>query len=244
MLYCNSRNGKTSGREADIFFLTVIHGCYAAMSKRPMKSDKETLKVAGVGPVVTLRYGNTNTFFIRGDGGGLLIDTDYAGTLPSFYKAIKEKGITVKDISYLLATHYHPDHIGLAGELMEHGVTLLLVTCQINFVHFADEIFKRDRRLQYQPIDEGKAKRISCEESRHFLNSIGISGEIISIPSHSKDSVAVLLDNGDCIVGDLEPADSLEAYDDNPLLKNDWDRIMRRGAKRIFHAHANTRTIK
>lgn len=200
-------------------------------------------KAAGVRPVVTLRYGNTNTFFIRGDGGGLLIDTDYAGTLPAFYQAIKENGITLKDISFILATHYHPDHIGLVSELMGHGVTLLLVTCQINFVHFADEIFSRDRRLRYHPIEESKAKLISCEESRHFLNGIGINGEIISIPSHSEDSIAVLLDNGDCIVGDLEPAACLEAYEDNMLLKNDWDRIMRRGAKRIFHAHANTKTI-
>jgi len=27
-----------------------------------------------------LRYGNTNTFFLEGSNGGLLIDTDYAGT--------------------------------------------------------------------------------------------------------------------------------------------------------------------
>lgn len=194
--------------------------------------------------MVILRYGNTNTFFIRGNGGGLLIDTDYAGTLPTFYKAIKENGITVKNISYVLATHYHPDHIGLVSELMEQGVTLLLVTSQIESVHFADEIFSRDKRLQYHPIDEEKAKLISCEESREFLHGIGINGEIISVPSHSKDSVAILLDQGDCIVGDLEPAGYLDAYDDNRLLKNDWERIMSHRPKRIFYAHANSQIMR
>ena len=37
-----------------------------------------------------LKYGNTNTFFIEGNDGGLLVDTDYAGTLPAFYKALAE----------------------------------------------------------------------------------------------------------------------------------------------------------
>lgn len=194
--------------------------------------------------MVILRYGNTNTFFVQGNCGGLLIDTDYAGTLPAFYKAIKEKDITVKDISYVLATHYHPDHIGLISELMEQGVTLLLVTSQIGSVHFGDEIFSRDKRLQYHPIEEEKAKLISCEESREFLHGIGINGEIISIPSHSKDSVAVLLDQGDCIVGDLEPAGYLGAYEDNRLLKNDWERIMRHRPKRIFYAHANSQIME
>lgn len=194
--------------------------------------------------MVILRYGNTNTFFIRGKNCGLLIDTDYAGTLPVFYKAIKENGITVKDISYVLATHYHPDHIGLISELMEQGVTLLLVTSQIGSLHFSDEIFNRDRRLRYHSIEEEKAKLISCEESRDFLHGIGIDGEIISIPSHSKDSVAILLDQGDCIVGDLEPAGYLGAYDDNRLLKNDWERIMSHRPKRIFYAHANSQIME
>ena len=66
-----------------------------------------------------LRYGNTNTFFLEGSNGGLLIDTDYAGTLSAFFRAIKAAGITVREISYVMATHYHPDHMGLISELME-----------------------------------------------------------------------------------------------------------------------------
>ncbi len=66
-----------------------------------------------------LRYGNTNTFYIVGVKGGLLIDTDYAGTLPQFFKAIKTACIGINDISYMLATHYPPDHIGIVSELQK-----------------------------------------------------------------------------------------------------------------------------
>lgn len=34
--------------------------------------------------VTKLRYGNTNTFLVRGSRGNILIDTDYAGTLTAY----------------------------------------------------------------------------------------------------------------------------------------------------------------
>ena len=34
---------------------------------------------------IRLRYGNTNTYYVPGSDGGILVDTDYAGTLPSFF---------------------------------------------------------------------------------------------------------------------------------------------------------------
>ncbi|WP_027438423.1 MBL fold metallo-hydrolase [Lachnospira multipara] len=189
--------------------------------------------------MIKLRYGNTNTFYIAGAKGGLLIDTDYAGTLPQFFKAIKTACIDISDISYMLATHYHPDHIGIVSELQKLGVTLLIVDVQHSSVHFADDIFFRDKRLNYKPIDENVAKVISCAESRSFLCSIGISGEIIYTPSHSEDSVSIILDDGNCIVGDLEPVEYLAAYNHNPRLKSDWEQIMSYHPKRILSAHAN-----
>lgn len=193
--------------------------------------------------VILLKYGNTNTFYIPGNGKGLLVDTDSAGTLPAFYRAIKANGIRIKDIAYVLATHYHPDHIGLIGECMKQGATLLLLPSQIGAVHFADAIFARNKRISYTPIDETAAKMIRWEESRAFLGEIGIHGEIIPTPSHSEDSISLLLDSGDCIVGDLEPMDYLDAYDDHPVLKKDWERVLRCKPKRIFYGHANPKTI-
>ena len=154
--------------------------------------------------MIRLRYGNTNTYLIPANRGYLLLDTDYAGTLPAFYRAIKKNGVKSSDIAYVLATHYHPDHMGLILELMKQGVKLLLSDVQMDCVHFSDYIFARDG-LPFEPIDETKATVISCAGSRRFLESIGIAGEIVSTPSHSADSVSLILDSGDCLVGDLEP---------------------------------------
>lgn len=193
--------------------------------------------------VIKLKYGNTNTFLIRGKSGYLLIDTDYAGTLPAFYGAIKQYNIKVNDILYILATHYHPDHIGLVSELMKQGVKLLVFDTQCSNIHYADEIFIRDKRFHYEPIDEGDAIVIICKESREFLKDVGISGEILSTMSHSEDSISLVLDNGICIVGDLEPVEYLGAYEENVKLKADWELVMSYNPKLIYYAHANEKVL-
>ncbi len=185
--------------------------------------------------MIRLKYGSTDTFLLQGRC-GLLVDTGYAGSLPAFFKALKQNDCSTKDIQYVLATHYHPDHMGLISELMELGVKLLLLDVQKEFVHFSDAVFAKDRR-SYMPIDETKAVVISCRESRDFLAGIGIRGEIIQTPSHSQDSISLMLDDGNCFVGDLEPIEYLDAYAENDALKNDWEQILAFRPKTIYYAH-------
>lgn len=187
--------------------------------------------------ITRLKYGNTNTFLICGERGNLLVDTDYAGTLPGFYRAIKAESIRISDIDYVLATHYHPDHMGLISELMKQGVRLLLLDTQRPHVHFSDVLFAREGRLKYEPISTETATVIKGAESRAFLGRLGIRGEIAVTPSHSADSVSLLLDSGECFVGDLEPMEYLDAYEDKAALQRDWELILNHGPKVIYYAH-------
>ena len=194
--------------------------------------------------VTKLKYVNTNTYFIRGAKGGILLDTDYAGTLPMFYKAIKANGISLKDITYILATHYHPDHTGLIGELVNMGVKFLVMDTQVPNLHFSDEIFSRDKTLRFLPsVPEDKTEIIACKGSRAFLAALGIDGEIISTPSHSEDSITLVLDSGDCFVGDLEPMEYLCGYEENTALQSDWEKVMSFRPKMIHYGHAPERNL-
>ena len=193
--------------------------------------------------ITRIKYGNTNTFLIRGTKGSLLVDTDYAGTLPAFYKAIKELGIKVSAISYVLATHYHPDHIGLVSELTDQGVKLVVMESQTDFIHYSDPIFAREPHLNYRPIDERNALILNFDEAPSFLDSLGINGNIGRTLSHSEDSIYVSLSDGTFILGDLEPLEYLEAYKNNQLLKTDWDNILKQDPKLLLYAHANEKRI-
>ena len=194
--------------------------------------------------VTKLKYGNTNTYFICGAKGSILLDTDFAGTLQMFYKEIKKNGISLKDITYILATHYHPDHMGLIGELVSMGVKFLVMDTQVPSLHFSDEIFSRDKNLRFLPsVPEDKAEVIACKDSRSFLAALGIDGEIISTPSHSEDSITLVLDRGDCFVGDLEPMEYMDGYEENSALQSDWEKVMSFSPDVIHYGHAPERIL-
>ena len=194
--------------------------------------------------VTKLKYGNTNTYFIRGAKGNILLDTDYAGTLPMFYKAIKANGISIKDITFVLVTHCHPDHMGLIGELVSMGVKFLVMDTQVPNLHFSDDIFRRDQTLRFLPsVPEDKAEVIACKDSRAFLAALGIDGEIVSTPSHSEDSITLALDSGDCFVGDLEPMEFMDGYEENKALQSDWEKVMSFSPRVIHYGHAPERIL-
>ena len=194
--------------------------------------------------VTKLKYGNTNTYFIRGAKGSILLDTDYAGTLQMFYKEIKKNGISLKDITYILATHYHPDHMGLVGELVSMGVKFLAMDTQVPNLHFSDDIFRRDQTLRILPsVPKAKAEVIACKDSRAFLAALGIDGEIVSTPSHSEDSITLVLDSGDCFVGDLEPMEFMDGYEENKALQSDWEKVMSFSPRVIYYGHAPEKII-
>lgn len=193
--------------------------------------------------VIKLRYGNTNTYLIRGTKGTLLVDTDFAGTLPAFYKAIKAEGIKVSDITYVLATHYHPDHMGLISELQNQGVKLVLLENQPDHVHFSDPIFARTPSLHYKSIDASRALVLDFSDAPSFLENLGISGTILPTKSHSEDGIAIVLSDGTAIVGDFDPISYLDAYSDNPALKEDWDSILAHTPKLICYAHAGEKRV-
>ena len=182
---------------------------------------------------VRIRYGNTNTFLINGR---LLVDTDYAGTIRAFYRTLKASGIRLDSITHVMATHYHPDHCGLIGELQQKGIKLILLETQRDSVHFPDYIFKRDG-IAYIPVDDTKAEIMGFRKSREYLRTLRIEGEIIATPSHSQDSVSLILDDGDCMVGDLQPREYFASLDEEPELKADWDHILEHRPKRILYAH-------
>lgn len=189
--------------------------------------------------MILLRYGNTNTYYLD----GLLIDTDMPDTLPAFYKELKRNGLSAKDVRCVLATHYHPDHMGLISRMMSLGIKLILIDKQIEFVHFSDSVFSRQPKLNYQPIRENEAIIIDCNDSREFLRSIGINGEIVSTESHSPDGIALITDDGSCFAGDLEPLQYIEAYEDNSALKQDWNRIFEYHPLTAYFGHINEQIL-
>lgn len=180
-----------------------------------------------------LKYGNTNCYYIVGKNASLLIDTDWAGTLQAFYKKIKE--LNIKKIDYLLITHYHPDHMSIAQDIIEMGAKLLLIDVQQDYIHSSDIIFQKDKNIRFKPIN-AEPVIISCEQSRVFLKELGINGEIIHTPGHTDDSISLVLDEGTAFVGDLYDLKSALSFNDDKI-NNSWNKILSHNISKIYYGH-------
>lgn len=193
--------------------------------------------------IYELHYDNTNTYIISGEKGLLMFDTGWAGTFMKMCKALGEQGMKLQEVKYLLVSHFHPDHMGLAGELAKQGVTVVVMESQKEFVHASDHIFERDKRFVYEPVNDEKTRLVTFEDSREFLLELGIQGSIIPAPGHSDDSISLVLDSGDVFVGDLYPLYELEAHEE-PDVQESWKRILAMKPKRIFYGHAKTAVLE
>ena len=193
--------------------------------------------------IYELHYDNTNTYVIPGEKGLLMFDTGWAGTFTMMCKALGEQGMKLQDIKYLLISHFHPDHMGLAGELAKQGVTVVVMENQSDYVHSSDHIFERDKRFDYESVDDEKTRLVTFEGSRDFLRELGIEGNIIPTPGHSDDSISLVLDSGDVFVGDLYPLYELEAHEE-PEVQESWKCILAMKPKRIFYGHAKTAVLE
>ena len=188
--------------------------------------------------VTEIKYSNTNTYLIHGKKGDLLFDTGWAGTFGAFCKALGEKGLKLQTISYLLISHFHPDHMGIAQEIADSGAVIAVMDVQTESIHSHDYVFEREKHSDFVPVDDSKIRSISAQNSRKFLKELGISGEIIHTPGHSDDSISLWLDKEKTLlVGDLNPLYELEMHKGTQIGES-WERLLKLKPKKIYYGHA------
>ena len=124
--------------------------------------------------IVNAGYDSTNYYVLGASRARLLVDVGWPGTLPKLLGALKRKGIALQDIGYLLVTHYHPDHAGLAQEVKAKGVRLIVLDQQLAAIPRLATYMKPVNL--YVPIALHDNLQLTTGESRAFLKRIGVAG--------------------------------------------------------------------
>jgi glyoxylase-like metal-dependent hydrolase (beta-lactamase superfamily II) len=184
--------------------------------------------------VVNVGYRSTNFYVVSAGTSRLLVDLGWPGTLGTLLANLERKDIPLREIRYGLATHYHMDHAGLAQELKDKGVRLLVPQEQVHAIPLMKRWMKPvDRYVEITPDDN---VNISLAESRPFLANLGFAGEIIHTPGHSDDSVSLVLDNGWAFTGDLTPP--LAVTEENAsVVRRSWQALRERGVTSVYPGH-------
>lgn len=184
--------------------------------------------------IINVGYDSTNYYAIDIHTGKLLVDCGWPGTLPKLSAELKRKGSRLNDIKYLLVTHFHPDHAGLTQEIKNQGAKLILPDVQAKFVEALTDFFKT-KTFPYVEITNTHNIQLKMEESRKFMVSLGLAGEIIHTPGHSDDSITLLLDEGYAFTGDLHPV--FMVPEDDQLTRKSWDTINQHNIQKVFAGH-------
>ena len=179
-------------------------------------------------------YSSTNYWVVSAGTSRLLVDLGYPGTMAQMLANLKRMDVPLRDIRYALATHYHIDHAGLAQDLKQAGVPLLVLETQTEAIPLMRQWTKpQDHYLDITLHDN---VLVTFPESRTLLEGIGIAGEIIPTPGHSDDSVSLVLDDGSAFTGDLTPP-ALAAPEQAVVLAASWQRLREHGVTRIYPGH-------
>lgn len=187
--------------------------------------------------MLSIEYQHTRYYFLpTGDGASLLaFDAGYPCSLYRYARELKGIGYGLASVRWAMASHFHLDHAGLIGEFQAAGVQCILFENQGGGIAEMERII-RPKYAGYRPIDASGFMMVSTGESREFLASFGIGGEVLLTPGHSDDSVSLVTDDREAMIGDLYPISQVMDGDEASL--RSWDRLRDAGAKYILPSHA------
>lgn len=188
--------------------------------------------------IVNVGYRSTNFWVVSAGHSRLLVDLGWPGMGAKLFAEIERKNIPLKEIRYGFATHYHIDHAGAAQDLKNKGMTLIVTPEQIDAVPAMTQWIKPD--MNYTKIVTTDNRVVALDDSRAFLASIGLAGELVHTPGHSDDSVSLLLDSGEVFTGDLTPP-FLATEDQAETIARSWRALADRGARTIYAGHGPVR---
>ncbi|MFD3166590.1 MBL fold metallo-hydrolase [Herpetosiphon sp. NSE202] len=189
--------------------------------------------------ILNVGYDSTNYYLVGSTFGFLLIDAGWPGTWGKLMAVLKRNDVDLDQIHSMLITHYHPDHAGLVQELKAKGIELIVVAEQQPAIPLLKSLIKPEQN--FQPITPDNTRVITTAESREWLASLAMAGEIIHTPGHSADSISLVLDQGIAFTGDLQP---YAADDENQaLVEQSFQALRERGVEWIYPGHGPMRPL-
>lgn len=214
--------------------------------------------------VPILPWGMVNSFLLVGER-PVIVDSGVPGSAPKVLAALAREGFAPGDVSLILITHRHVDHIGGAAALKHAtGAPVAVHALDAEWLSRGDGGSRPPTGWPGRLFDlTGFPSRRAepCEpdlviESDFMLDRFGVPGGVVlHTPGHTAGSVSALLPNGDVLAGDLVVGGVLiggivrlrharkPPFEDDPIaVRRSLIQLLDRGASRFYVGHGGPLT--
>jgi hydroxyacylglutathione hydrolase len=209
--------------------------------------------------IYPVHMGITRCYLIQ-DKGIILVDGGAPKKLGSFMRCIQKASISPEQITLIVQTHGHWDHIGstlaiknvTGAQIAMHEPDKEWLEKALNnlppgatpwgrtFLKLTSG-FMRSAQIPAAKVD------IALQDEEFSLAPFGIKGKVVYTPGHTRGSVSVVLETGEAFVGDLamnglpfgfRPGLPILA-EDIKQVKESCRRLLDMGVKKFYPGHGN-----
>ncbi|MBL8984008.1 MAG: MBL fold metallo-hydrolase [Gemmatimonadetes bacterium] len=189
--------------------------------------------------IVNVGYRSTNFWVVSAGTSRLLVDLGWPGMIQPLLANLARMDIPLAEIRYGVATHYHIDHAGAAQDLKQRGMKLVVTPEQVGAIPAMKQWTKPADG--YTEITTHDNVVVPLAESRAFLATLGIGGELLHTPGHSDDHISLLLDTGAAFTGDLNPLMPDEGS--RARVEQSWALLVERGMTTVYPGHGPSHPV-
>lgn len=198
-----------------------------------------------------LRMGSVNCYLLHNEAGYFLIDTGVSSQRARLEAALQSAGCQPGQLKLILLTHGDFDHTGSAASLRtQYSAPIAMHPDDWGMLEQGDMFYNRKqgnpliRSLAPKLIGFGKSQRCTPDLALvdgYDLSPYGLAAQVLSIPGHSRGSVAVLTAQGELFCGDLLENTAHPALgsimDDPPTAAQSLARLRALGVTTVYPGH-------
>lgn len=218
------------------------------------------MSVHRIATVSILPMNMVNSFILIGER-PIIVDSGVPGSGPKILAALAREGFSPQDVSLILITHRHVDHIGGAEVLKRAtGAPVAVHAIDADWLRRGDGGPRPPTGLGGRFVNMTGlpgADADPCEpdiviEADFPLKPYGVpDATVIHTPGHTAGSVSAIMPNGDVLAGDLAIGGisflggvafkghaRKPPFEDDPIVvRQSLTDLLNRGAKRFFVGH-------
>lgn len=208
-----------------------------------------------------LPFNMVNAHLIKSDGGVVLVDTGIPGSERKIEGVLRQYGLSFPDIKLIVVTHAHTDHAGSAARIRQlsgapilahkddadyYSRRLTMTYCTTGLV---GRLFAKTP-VPHEPYEAFVPDILMQNSDSIDLAKYGVGGTVRHTAGHTPGSVAVELQSGDALVGDLVASGILiggiaftgkairPPFEDDPqTVSQELERLLGAGFKRFHMGH-------